>query len=56
MQSLGGLRTALQLWELALVPSLMNNAETWVELPSEALGELEELQDMFLRLIFQVPS
>ena len=35
----------MDLWELAIVPSLLNNAETWVGIPEEALEKLEDLQE-----------
>ena len=33
----------------------MNNAETWMEVCDESIGKLEELQNLFLRVILNVP-
>ena len=56
MQKVGGLVAAFDLWEGAVVPSLLNNAETWVEMSEKTLKDLEELQLMFLRMILKVPQ
>ena len=56
MQCIGGLGSAFDLWELAVLPSLLNNSETWTEISEEALKQLENLQDTFLRSILQTPQ
>ena len=55
MQSIGGLQTAIDLWELSIIPSLLNNSETWMEIADKAIQLLEELQNMFVRAILRVP-
>ena len=55
-QVAGGFRGALDLWELAIMPSLLYNSETWIEMSKESLGKLEEIQLFFLRLALRVPK
>ena len=53
-QCLAGFETALQLWELAIIPSLLYSCGVWTEIPSKTLQKLEDLQLFFLRLILRV--
>ena len=56
MQYIGGLDPAFVLWDLVLIPSLLNNAESWIELDKEAEDQLDELQYTFLRVVLQTPG
>ena len=47
----GGIMAGLMLWEMAVIPSLINNSETWTCIDEESLKRLEELQSMLLRSI-----
>ena len=38
-------------WEMAVIPSLLNNSDTWICLEDDSLKQLEELQSMLLRSI-----
>ena len=51
----GGLVTGLEIWELSVIPFLLNNSETWTDLPNEALEMLENLQAEFLRNLLDTP-
>ena len=51
---LGGLETALMLWETCCVPSLLHGASTWVEMSSETEKTLNNLQCWFVRLVLQI--
>lgn len=53
LQKVGGLLGGFDLWEMAIIPSLLNNAETWVEISETSLQKLEELQNMFLRKLLR---
>ena len=53
-QSLGGMETALMLWETCCVPSMMHGAGTWVEMNKATEKRLNTLQCWFVRLILQV--
>ena len=47
----GGIMAGLMLWEMAVIPSLINNSETWTCIDEGSLKRLEELQSMLLRSI-----
>ena len=55
-QCVGGFRSAIDLWEMAVLPSLMYNAGTWVEISKETEEVLENLQLFFMRLVLRVPQ
>ena len=55
-QCVGGFRSAVDLWELAILPTLLYNSETWVHIPKVAEDRLEDLQAYFMRLILRVPQ
>ena len=56
MQSIGGIEAAISLWNLAIVPRLLNNAESWVCISECSYTKLEDLQYTFLRVILQTPA
>ena len=53
-RAVGGMETALLLWESCCIPSLLNGAGTWTEVTSETEKKLNKTQSWFLRLIFQI--
>ena len=55
MQSLAGLGAAWELWEKALVPSLLSGAGTWIGEIKETENYCNYLQNFYWRLIFSVP-
>ena len=55
-QVVGGFQGALDLFEMAILPSLLYNAETWIGIRKETENELEDLQLFFLRLALRVPA
>ena len=50
----GGMETAILLWEACCVPSLLHGAGTWMEMSNDTERRLNTLQQWFLRLILQV--
>ena len=58
MQSIGGLMAAWELWEKALIPSLLSGAGTWFGLgsKSKAIDMCDNLQNYFWRVILSVPE
>ena len=56
MQVIGGLIGVLEVYEMAIIPSLMNNCGTWTEISEQGIEELEGLQNLFFRMLFQVPT
>ena len=55
-QCIGGFKSALDLFELAILPTLLNNADTWVDITEEAVNMLEDMQLFFVRLVLRVPK
>ena len=53
-QVVGGMETALQLWESCCISSLLHGAGTWVEVSEQTIKTLNSLQQWFVRLILQV--
>ena len=45
----GGLVSGLEMWEIAVIPVLLYNAETWQDISRKTLDELEKMQVFFLR-------
>ena len=55
MQVVGGIMGAWDIWNSAILPSLLCNCSTWTELPTKAVDLCEELQNLFIRIMLQVP-
>ena len=55
MQVIGGIKGTIDIWELALIPSLINNSETWTDISEDDIDILEDIQRLFFRIILQVP-
>ena len=55
MQAVGGIMGAWDLWNLAVVPSLINNCSTWIGMTSEMVDKLETLQKKYIRMMLEVP-
>ena len=56
MMVVGGVLGAIDIWELALLPSLLNNSENWIKISDEDIKLLEDVQELFLRNVFAVPT
>ena len=54
-QSVGGMQTALDLWKVAILPTLLYNSSTWTEMGKEAVERLEELQNFYIWMALHVP-
>jgi hypothetical protein len=55
MQSVGGCQAALDMYEACIIPSLLTNAGTWVEISEGAIEMLDDLQDTFGRVLLSLP-
>ena len=53
--ALGGLIAGLEIWEIAIMPFLLNNSETWVEISRACFKTLDDIQIMFLRHLMGTP-
>ena len=56
MQTMGGMMAAKQLWEGAIIPSLLAGAGTWVGATAEAEAMCDQLQELFWRVMFELPQ
>ena len=56
MQAVGGMMVAWELWERAMVPSLLSGAGTWTGITSTEIERLDKIQDFFWRVILRVPE
>ena len=52
----GGLDAGLMIWEMAVIPTLLNNAECWMEASSATVEDLEQIQIKFLKNLLAVGS
>ena len=50
----GGMETALLLWEACCIPSLLHGAGTWVDISETTIKKLNQIQCWYLRLALQV--
>ena len=53
-RQVGGMETALMLWESCCIPSLLHGAGTWMEISSATEKQLNKLQCWYIRLILQI--
>ena len=51
----GGLSAGIDIWELSVLPFLLNNSDVWGNIPKGVLEQLEELQKKFFRYLFATP-
>ena len=56
MQSVGGLAAAWELWERALIPSLLAGAGTWLGDIQEAVKVCNSLQEFYWKTVLKVPD
>ena len=56
LQIVGGALAGLEIWEIALIPSILTNAETWVNLNEKSLINLESLQNFMFRCLLSTPK
>ena len=53
--SVGGLLVGIEIWELEILPQLLNNSETWTNVDKKTLEILENIQLTFYRNMFATP-
>ena len=56
MHSLGGIKVGLEIFNLAILPTLLYNADTWLEIDDKTVGRLESLQKTLMRCLLAVPK
>ena len=55
INSVGGLQAGLDIWEISILPSLLNNCQTWVNISEASIKLLETLQNNMYRTLLSVP-
>ena len=53
---MGGVTVGVDIWEMALLPSLISNCESWTPLSEKTLKILEEIQYSMFRKLLGVPK
>ena len=51
----GGLCAGIDIWELSVLPFLLNNCSVWADIPKGVYEQLENIQKMFYRYLFATP-
>ena len=49
----GGIQAGLNLWEGGVIPMILNNSGTWIDIKKTTMKTLEDLQLMMLRYVFK---
>ena len=55
MQAIGGMAGAWDLWERAILPSLLANCGSWIGIGNKIYKTLNEIQYTYLRMIYSCP-
>ena len=55
MQAMGGMAGAWDIWERAILPSLLSNCGSWMGMTRKIKNLLNEQQNMYLRMIYSCP-
>ena len=55
VNTVGGLQSGLDFWEMSYLPSLINNCQTWTDISEDSLKMLECLQNTMYRVLLNVP-
>ena len=50
----GGIKTGILLWESCVIPFLLNNCSTWMEIRSRDVERLNKVQNLFLNCLLGV--
>ena len=56
MQAVGGMQSAIDLYESCIIPSLLSNSGTWTEVGQETINMLDKIQDTFGRVLLSLPK
>ena len=56
MEAVGGVLGAIDVWNVCILPSLLNNCGVWTNITEKAIKLCEEQQSMFVRSILRLPG
>ena len=51
---MGGMETALSLWERCVIPSLLHGCGNWIGIKKTVVQRLNNVQRWFLRILFRI--
>ena len=52
----GGLQSGLDFWEMAYLPNLLNNCQTWTDISEDSIKMLDDIQSTMYRVLLGVPK
>ena len=55
INAIGGLKAGLDIFEMVVIPSVLNNSDTWMEIDKGSISRLDELQNSMFKNLFAVP-
>ena len=56
MQFIGGMIGAWDIWEMSIIPSLLANCCTWVQISQKVIDTLDGLQNLYCSLVYACPG
>ena len=56
MHKLGGISSGVNISNMAILPALLNNAETWIQATSTSISRMDNLQNILMRCLLAVPN
>ena len=56
VDTIGGMKAGLDIFEMALLPSLLNNSDSWISIDKPTISRLDKLQNTMFRILFAVPN
>ena len=56
MQAVGGMEAAIDIYEGCIVPSIIANCSTWMDIQKQSEDRLDDLQDLFGRVLLKMPQ
>ena len=56
INTIGGIQSGLDYWEMAYLPSLLNNCQSWTKISDTSIKMLDDLQDSMYRILLKVPK
>ena len=52
----GGILTGLMIWEMGVIPFILNNSSTWFSMAKADMDKLNRLQNLFFSVLFKVQN
>ena len=56
MQTIGGMEASIDLYEACIIPFLLSNWSSWLEIDQKSEDKLDAIQDLFGWVLLQVPK